>query len=120
MSVTWNIDDNNLITFTVIGQLGKAEYDQIQDELSSVIQNVGQVNILILLKDFEGWEKAEGWDDFSSMERNDPYIRKMAIVGDEKWRGLVTAFTLKDLRSAKIEYFASETDETARLWLEAE
>ncbi len=120
MPVSWNIEDNNLIAFTVLGQLGKSEYDKIHEELASIANKIGTVKILILLKDFDGWEKAEGWDDFSSLEQSDKNIKKMAIVGEEKWRGLVTAFTLKDLRSASVEYFASDSDKMARLWLETE
>lgn len=120
MPISWNIEDNNLISFTVTGQLGKSEYDKIQDELGSIANKIGPVNILILLKDFDGWEKAEGWEDFSAIEKNDQNIKKMAIVGEEKWRGLVTAFTLKDLRSASVEYFASDSDKMARIWLEAD
>ena len=118
MPVSWNISDKNLVTFTVSGQLGKTEFEQIQNEIASLIQKIGQINVLVLLEDFTGWEKAEGWEDTSLMEKVDSDINKIAIVGEEKWRDLATMFTLKDLRSAAVEYFSSATDESAKLWLE--
>lgn len=80
MSIGWKISDDNLVTFTVSGQLGKAEYEKIQEEMESVIQKVGQIKVLVLLKDFNGWEKAEGWEDTSFVERNDPYIKKLRLL----------------------------------------
>jgi hypothetical protein len=50
-------------------------------------------------------------------ERNDPYIEKIAIVGDPQWQDLVYAFTLKGLRPVPIEYFSTDEEFRARQWL---
>jgi len=51
------------------------------------------------------------------MEHDDD-IEKIAIVGDEKWKDLVFAFTGKPFRRAAIEYFNSSHLEKARAWIE--
>ena len=118
MSIKWKLEDGGLASFKVSGKLGLDEYLQIQSDIESIIQKVGQIKVLVLLKDFEGWEKTKGWEETSGTDRIDPYIRKFAIVGDEKWRDLVTLFTLKGLRPVPIEYFGSEHENDARQWLE--
>jgi len=119
MPVKWNLDSDNLVVFYVSGKLGKAEYLQIQSEIESVIKQIGQIRILVLLNDFDGWETASGWEDTSFVDRNDPYIKKFAIVGDQQWRGLVSAFTLQGLRPVPIEYFTEDKEAVARQWLES-
>jgi len=117
MPIEWNMEENNLAVVHVTGQLGLDEYQQIQNQTHTTIQNVGEIKVLVLLKDFEGWGTGKGWEDTSMAERLDPYMKKMAIVGDEKWRDLVEVFTLKGLRPVPIEYFTPDNEEAARQWL---
>ena len=117
MAIEWKIEDGNLVVCHVSGELGKAEYDDMLSNLESVIQETGEVRILVLLQDFAGWEKAEGWEDTSATDRNDAYLKKFAIVGDEKWRDLVALFTLQGMRPVPIEYFGPGEEQTARQWL---
>ena len=116
MSIEMKIEEDKLLVFDVSGKLGKDEYLRLQADIESITQKVGKIKILVRLKGFTGWESAKGWEQ-ASTENMDPYISKFAIVGDEKWRDLVTVFTLKGLRPVPIEYFADTTDEAARQWL---
>jgi len=118
MSVKCEFEAGNLGVFTVSGKLGKAEYQQAQQNVEAVIQKSGNIKVLIILENFSGWERAEGWEDLSFPERNDPYIEKIAIVGDPQWQDLVFAFTLKGLRPVPIEYFNTGEESRARQWLE--
>ncbi len=99
------------------GKLSIDELQLAQNQADLVIQKLGGIKILIILDNFSGWEKAEGWDDFSFAERNDRYIEKIAIVGDRKWEDLAYAFTLKGLRPFPIEYFKDGESEAAEHWL---
>jgi len=120
MPLTGKLENNNLVVIEVTGQLGKAELDKMQAVLAPIMKKVGQVKTLIFLKDFTGWEVGQNWNDTSFTDENDAYLQKMAIVGDEKWRDLVTLFTLKGLRPVPIEYFGSAEEEKARQWLDSE
>ena len=117
MTVKQNIEDGNLVVFEVSGQLGQQEHQQIISELEDIIQRIGHISILVLLKDFSGWEQSDYWADIQT-DQIDPYIRKFAIVGDEKWKALAEVFTLKGLRPVNIEYFSDNSDVSARSWLE--
>jgi len=44
-------------------------------------------------------------------------IEKMAIVGDEKWKDDVIAFTAKGFRPTAIEFFAASRVTAARVWV---
>jgi hypothetical protein len=99
------------------GKLGKEEFEKAQANCETAISKLGHIKILIIVKDFAGWEKTEGWEDTSFLERNDPYIKKMAIVGEEKWRDMAYLFTLKGLRPLPIEYFSEDQEDAARQWL---
>lgn len=120
MPIEGKLENNNLVVIQVTGQLDKNEMDQIQSVLAPIMQKVGKIKTLIFLKDFTGWEEGKDWNDTSFMDKNDVYLQKMAIVGDEKWRDLVTLFTLKGLRPVPIEYFDSSEEEKARQWLDSE
>ena len=120
MPLTGKLENNNLVVLEVTGKLGKAEFDKMQTVLGPIMQKVGQIKTLIFLNDFTGWGAGKDWDDTSFTDKNDAYLQKMAIVGDEKWRDLVTLFTLKGLRPVPIEYFGPDEEEKARLWLDSE
>ena len=120
MPLTGKLENNNLVVIEVTGQLGKAELEKMQTVLAPIMQKVGKIKTLILLKNFKGWEAGKNWDDTSFNDENDAYLQKMAIVGDEKWRDLVTLFTLKGLRPVPIEYFGPDGEVKARQWLDSE
>ena len=117
MPIRWQVEEDNLVVLRVSGLLGLQEYRHAQGEMEATIKKLGKVSLLILLQNFTGWEDVEGWDDLSFVQRNDPFITKMAIVGDEKWRDMAYMFTLKGLRPVPIEYFASDAQRAARQWL---
>lgn len=119
MSIEWSVKPGNLIELVVSGQLVFEEYLQVQSKLESTVREAGKSGILVLLRDFAGWDTNKGWGDSSATERTDPFISKMAIVGDEKWRDLVEVFTLKGLRPIPIEYFSADKEQEARDWLKS-
>ncbi|MDH3468402.1 MAG: STAS/SEC14 domain-containing protein [Gammaproteobacteria bacterium] len=77
----------------------------------------GNAKLLVIVEDFVGWSKTDEWGDISFSERNDPYLYRMAIVGDDKWREFAAMFTMQDLRDVPIEYFLPEQEIPARQWL---
>ena len=117
MPIEWKVEDDNVVEYQVSGQLGIQEYREFQAALEALIHEVGNIKMLALLKDFQGWEPGDGWEDTSFTDRNDPHIDKFAIVGDAKWHDLVTVFILKDLRPVPIEYFTPDQEVLARSWL---
>lgn len=117
MPIEFESEKDAVVVFRVSGKLGKAELDRAYIKCEELIKKVGRVKLLAITDNFLGWEGAEGWEDMSFQERNDPYIEKIAIVGEEKWRDLAYAFTLKGLRPVPIEYFGPGQELAARQWL---
>jgi hypothetical protein len=118
MAIQFAVENGNLGIFRVNGKLGVVELEAAQKEAEEVIKKEGDIRILVVLENFAGWEKAKGWGDISFPLQNDPYIKKIAIVGDAEWRDLVYAFTGKGLREVPIEYFEANREDAARQWLD--
>jgi hypothetical protein len=108
-----------LLTARISGMLSQPELAAMQQSAAGVIQQYGHVRMLIIAKDFQGWQKGSDWDDVSFME-NDPYIRKMAIVGEKEWEELALLFTGQGIRKFPIEYFQPADLDRAKTWLMAD
>ncbi|OUR71866.1 hypothetical protein A9Q78_08620 [Methylophaga sp. 41_12_T18] len=117
MAIRMNYEDDELIVFYVSGVLTKDELDSCQQDAEAIIQQ-GNAKILgIVLDDFTGWSNEGDWADLSFQQRNDAFIKKMAVVCDPKWRDLTAMFTLKGIRKFPIEHFTPEKEDFARIWL---
>ena len=111
-------DASNIVLINISRKLGIEELKQSQGECESAIKAVGNIKLLVILSDFQGWEKAKGWEDMSFSEKNDAYIDKIATVDDiERWEGLAYAFTAGGLRPVPIEFFGDTEISAARGWL---
>lgn len=108
----------SILRFKIKGEFKKAESDHLQRVAESTIKQRGKIKILIILEDFQGWEKGADWGDISFAIEHDEDIEKMAIVGDEEWKDLVFAFLAQPLRRTQIEYFDSTRIKEASAWIE--
>jgi len=117
MTIKWSLEQGNTGVVHVTGTLRKNEAEQVQQHCKETIEEVGNIKLLVILDEFTGWEKAEGWEDNSFAEQHDKYIDKFAIVGDDKWRDMAYMFTLKGLRPVDIEFFNAGDETEARQWL---
>ena len=110
---------DGLLTVRFSGKLKFSELQAIQKAAGDAIEKNGKVRVLCLAEDFGGWEKSEGWGDVSFQAEYDPFIEKIAIVGDRKWEELALLFTSKGIRSVPIEYFVPGEFGKACQWLGA-
>jgi hypothetical protein len=108
-----------LLQLELRGMLKKADHERIIQIAKAAIEREGKIRALIIAEDFEGWEQHEAWGDVSFMMQEGQQIEKMAIVGDEKWKDDVLAFTAKGLRPTAIEFFPPSRMNEARTWLAA-
>jgi len=106
-----------LLVVKITGKLSKPEMDASQKAAIDVIRREGRARILIVGENFEGWEEKGNWGDLSFMMKYDAQIERIAIVGQQKWEDLVTAFTGKGMRSAQVEYFLPGQLALARAWI---
>lgn len=112
-------NSGGVLTARISGRLTQRELASLQASAKDSIREQGQVSLLIIAEDFEGWLESDDWSDVSFMD-NDPCIKKMAIVGEKKWEALTMMFTAGPIRKFPIEYFQPGDLERARAWLAAE
>jgi hypothetical protein len=108
-----------MLTARISGRMTQFDLAALQASAVDSIRQQGHVSMLILAEDFQGWREGDDWSDVSFME-NDPYIRKMAIVGEKQWEELALIFAASPVRKFPIEYFQPAELEQARAWLMAE
>jgi hypothetical protein len=119
MSVEIVSNTGGILTARIGGRLSQPELAALQASAVDTIREQGAVRILVLADDFQGWREGDDWGDVAFME-NDPYIRKMAIVGEKKWEELALIFAASPIRRFPIEYFLPTELDRAKAWLAAE
>jgi hypothetical protein len=109
-------NSGGIVTARITGVLTQPDLARLQQSVVSLLRQQGSLRILVIAEDFRGWQEGDEWGEVSFME-NDPYIRKMAIVGERQWENLVLVFTAKVLRPFPIEYFQPSDLARAQAWL---
>ena len=117
MSLKWEHDSADLLVARVTGQLARSDIAEFQVAVEPIIQASGNMQFLVILEDFEGWEAGKGWEDTGFADANDQFLSRFAIVGDEIWRDKVLMFSLAGLRPVDIQYFSLDNEAAARAWL---
>lgn len=107
--------DGNLVELTVQGTLEHEDYEKAIPEIESATEE-GNMRMLVLLRDFSGWEPKALLDDlkFDVRHRND--FRRVAIVGEKKLEEWATKLS-RPLFSGEMKYFDDEA--RAREWVRA-
>ncbi|MDT4290342.1 STAS/SEC14 domain-containing protein [Methylomonas sp. MO1] len=108
---------DGIVTVKITGKLTHAELTALQQEAFGIIGREGGIRVLIIYEDFQGWAKEGDWDDVSFQTKSDPYINKMALVGDKQWEELALMFTGQGFREFAIEYFEPDELDKAQAWL---
>jgi SpoIIAA-like len=103
----------------ISGVLLRSEYRQREAELQTELGRVGSVKLLCIVSAFEGWEPNVDWSDLAFYVKYGDAIRKIAIVGPERWRSEMLMFAAADLRKAPVEFFPEAEFIRARAWLSA-
>lgn len=110
-------DASGLLSVRVSAQLSEAELAGLQAAAAAAIARHGDIRVLVHATQFGGWAQGGLWNDFSLQEENDRHVKRMAIVGDERWRDEALLFTSAGLRPFPIRYFTPGELPAARSWL---
>jgi hypothetical protein len=103
----------------ISGLLLKSEFRQCEAELRSELDRVGSAKLLCVLNGFEGWEPHADWSNLAFYVQYGDAIRRIAIVGSERWRSEMLMFAAADLRKGPVEFFGEGDLTQARAWLAA-
>ena len=119
MAIAMHDEGGNVFRLEIGGTLQKADFERCQADLVKHIVRTGPVKLLFVLKGFDGWARGDNWSDLSFYIKHGDSIKRIAIVGDERWRSEALMFAGADLRSAPVEFFPSAAMADARAWLSA-
>lgn len=119
MSATITDNRGKILTVKVSGRLTQLELASAQKQALGIFKKEGAKRLLVVVEDFEGWGKGY-WGDMSGQISIDPFIERMAVVGDRKWEGLALLFVGKGIRHLAIEYFPTSDLAKAQEWVAQE
>ena len=120
MSVTFTKESDGLLVVAVQGVLKIDDLEEAQKISHKEIVDGGKVRILLLAEEFAGWGKEGDWGDLTFMYEHDPYIEKIAVVAESKWKDQLLMFIGPGGREAEVEFFFEDEVEDARDWLKRE
>ena len=119
MSVTFTKEkeSENLFVVQIKGTFTFEDLKEIQNKAHAEIVSSRKVKLLILAERFSEWGKDGDWGDLTFMYEHDPYIEKIAVVAEGKWKDEILMFVGADRRQASVEFFLADGEEDARDWL---
>lgn len=111
--------DDALISVRICGVMRLADMEAVQALAGGLIGQGKKPRCLILVEDFQGWDKQDDWNDIGFFVEHGDDIEKMAIVGEERWKDDIFLFVGKGLRKTEIEFFPASALKEAEAWLRA-
>ena len=117
MSVTFPSEPEDLLVVHVKGTFTFEDLQELQNKARDEIDRAGKVKLLLLAGQFTGWGKEGDWGNLTFMYEHDPFIEKMAVVADRKWRDEILMFVGAGWRQASVRFFRSGEEKAARDWL---
>ena len=99
------------------GMMQLADQQALHAAAKKLIAQGLKPRLLVIVENFQGWEKGADWSDTDFLMDYGDDVVKMAIVGDTKWEEQVFMFTAKGLRKTVIEYFPPTELARAVAWV---
>ena len=117
MSVTFIKESENLFVVQIKRIFTFEDLKEIQDKGRVEIERSQKIKLLVLAEEFSGWGKEGDCGDLTFMYEYDPYIDKIAIVTNGKWKDELLVFVEAGSRQAFVECFGEDGKKDARDWL---
>ena len=117
MAVTIQQEEGNLTVVRITGLLRKSEMDAALAAEARKWGPATRVKVLVMVEDFEGFERGADWGDISFLVRHDHQVDKIAIVADPKWESDTLIFAGAGFRQGQVRFFPLNQVAEARAWL---
>jgi hypothetical protein len=108
---------NDIHVMRISGILKRSEFAAEQSAFARNIDAGSKPRLLIILENFEGWERGADWNDLDFMISHGGKISRIAIVAEPRWEVLALAFAGAGVRRAPVKFFPPNELEQARSWL---
>ena len=117
MPVEMKYEPDGICALRISGILKRSEFAAQQSALARKIDTGSKPRLLVILENFEGWERGADWNDLDFLISHGGKISKIAIIGEPRWETLAPAFAGAGVRRAPVKFFPSAELEQARSWL---
>ena len=108
---------NDIYVLRISGILKRSEFAAEQSALARQIDSGSKPRLLVILENFEGWERGADWNDLDFMISHGGKIYKIAVVAEPRWETLALAFAGAGVRRTPVKFFPPNELEQARSWL---
>jgi SpoIIAA-like len=117
MGVTILQEEGNLRVVQITGLLRKSEMDAALAAEARKWGPATRTKALVMVENFEGFERGADWGDISFLVKHDHQIDKLAIVADPKWEIETLTFAGAGFRQGQVKFFPQNQLAQARAWL---
>jgi hypothetical protein len=117
MSAIIQQESGDFHVIRISGLLKKSEMDAVQAEAAQKLGPESAVKLLVILENFQDWDRALDWGDMNFYAEHGDKIVKIAIVGDAKHKSDWMMFSGAEFRKAPVKYFTPNQLQQARQWL---
>jgi hypothetical protein len=106
----------NAIGYKVVGAITKADYEQMMPEVEALVQNEGNIRLLLDMEEFRT-EKAEAWGaDLKFGRAYRKKIDKLAFIGNKKWEEWLAKLA-DPFYAREAKFFHTSDVDSAWAWL---
>jgi hypothetical protein len=113
--IQYQADD--IFVLRISGILKRSEFGVEEEALARRIDTGSNPRLLVILENFEGWERGVDWNDLDFHISHGDKISKIAIVAEPRWGTPALAFAGAGVRRAPVKFFPPNELEQARSWL---
>ena len=117
MSVTIEQGEGDFRVMRITGLLKKSEMDAALGAEARKWGPATRIKALVIVEEFEGFERGANWGDISFLVEHDRQIDKIAIVADPKWEIETLTFAGAGFRQGQVKFFPLNQLSQARAWL---
>jgi SpoIIAA-like len=117
MPVQIQYQPDDICVLRISGILKRSEFAAEQSALACKIDMGSKPRLLVILENFEGWERGAAWNDLDFLISHGGKISKIAIVAEPRWEPLALAFAGAGVRRAPVKFFPPNELEQAQSWL---
>src|SRR5437667_12472408 len=117
MPVQVHYQPDDICVLRISGILKRSEFGAEQSALARAIDIGSKPRLLVILENFEGWERGADWNDLDFLISHGGEIAKFAIVAEPRWETQALAFAGAGVRRAPVKFFPPNEVAAARTWL---
>jgi hypothetical protein len=117
MPASIHCDSDDVCVLHISGMLKRSEFAAQQELIAQKIDAGAKPRLLVILEEFEGWERRVDWNDLDFLIAHSGEIAKIAIVSEPRWEAHALAFAGAGVRRAPVKIFLPDQQAEARAWI---